>query len=136
MNIIIVTGHGGYAQGMEGAYTMLAGGKENIHFVDYLKNETEEDLNKKYAELIKDNNVLFLCDLIGGTPYKVAARLSATNNNIQIVTGANVGALIDTGMKIDKMSIQELAEYAKARTLIHSTIFKMVKEEDTPTDGI
>jgi PTS system N-acetylgalactosamine-specific IIA component len=136
MNIIIVTGHGGYAQGMEGAYTMLAGGKETIHFVDYLKNETEEDLNKKYLELIKDNNVLFLCDLIGGTPYKVAAKLSATNPNVQVVTGANVGALIDSGMKMDKMSIQELAEYAKTRTLIHSTIFKMVKEEINNSDGI
>ena len=91
---------------------------------------------QKYLELIKDNNVLFLCDLIGGTPYKVAAKLSVTNPNIQVVTGANVGALIDSGMKMDKMSIQELAEYAKTRTLIHSTIFKMVKEEINNSDGI
>ena len=136
MNIIIVTGHGGYAKGMEGAYTMLAGSKSSIHFIDYLKNETEEELMKKYMPIIKDNDVLFMCDLIGGTPFKVAAKLYATRSNIQIVTGVNVGALIDTSMKMDKMNISELAKYAKDRTLLHSVLFKMAEVKEDNTDGI
>ena len=76
-----------------------------------VSDDNDNILEGKFNKIIeenKDSEILFVCDLMGGTPFKVASKLSFTNDSYEVVTGINLGGLIDTSMKLDKMSIREL----------------------------
>ena len=134
MNYIVITGHGNYATGMKSALELIAGPKDNVLAFDFPKEESEEQFSLKFKDLDKKNNYLFACDLMGGTPYKVASRLDL---NKEILIGTNLGGLLDTVFKIDKLSLNELASNLKEASLKSLVNIKdlQIKEEEV-TDGI
>ena len=134
MNYIVITGHGNYATGMKSALELIAGPKDNVLAFDFLKKESEEQFSLKFKDLDKKNNYLFACDLMGGTPYKVVSRLDL---NKEILIGTNLGGLLDTAFKIDKLSLNELASNLKEASLKSLVNIKdlQIKEEEV-TDGI
>ena len=134
MNYIVITGHGNYATGMKSALELIAGPKDNVLAFDFLKEESEEQFSSKFKDLDKKNNYLFACDLMGGTPYKVVSRLDL---NKEILIGTNLGGLLDTVFKIDKLSLNELASNLKEASLKSLVNIKdlQIKEEEV-TDGI
>ena len=134
MNYIVITGHGNYATGMKSALELIAGPKDNVLAFDFLKEESEEQFSLKFKDLDKKNNYLFACDLMGGTPYKVVSRLDL---NKEILIGTNLGGLLDTVFKIDKLSLNELASNLKETSLKSLVNIKdlQIKEEEV-TDGI
>ncbi len=114
--IIIITGHNNFASGILSSLTMIAGTKDNVYAVDFLNDDNDNSLEEKFNKIIEDNKdkeILFACDLMGGTPFKVASKLAFSNNTYEVVTGINLGGLIDTSMKLDKMSIKELKTSCK-----------------------
>lgn len=134
MNYIVITGHGNYATGMKSALELIAGSKDNVLAFDFPKEESEEQFSLKFKDLDKKNNYLFACDLMGGTPYKVVSRLDL---NKEILIGTNLGGLLDTVFKIDKLSLNELASNLKEASLKSLVNIKdlQIKEEEV-TDGI
>lgn len=134
MNYIVITGHGNYATGMKSALELIAGPKDNVLAFDFFKEESEEQFSLKFKDLDKKNNYLFACDLMGGTPYKVVSRLDL---NKEILIGTNLGGLLDTVFKIDKLSLNELASNLKEASLKSLVNIKdlQIKEEEV-TDGI
>ena len=138
--IIIITGHNNFASGILSSLTMIAGAKDNIFAVDFLSDDNDESLESKFNKIISDNKdseILFVCDLMGGTPFKVTSKLAFTNNNYEVVTGINLGGLIDTSMKLDKMSIGELKRSCKDAS-IKSVIplEKVITKEESSSEGI
>ena len=138
--IIIITGHNHFASGIFSSLTMIAGAKDNIFAVDFLSDDNELSLEGKFNKIISDNKdseILFVCDLMGGTPFKVTSKLAFTNNNYEVVTGINLGGLIDTSMKLDKMSIGELKTSCKDAS-IKSVIplEKVITKEESSSEGI
>ena len=134
MNYIVITGHGNYATGVKSALELIAGPKDNVLAFDFLKEESEEQFSLKFKDLDKKNNYLFACDLMGGTPYKVVSRLDL---NKEILIGTNLGGLLDTVFKIDKLSLNELASNLKEASLKSLVNIKdlQIKEVEV-TDGI
>ena len=138
--IIIITGHNHFASGILSSLTMIAGTKDNVYAVDFLSDDNDLSLEGKFNKIIdenKDKEILFTCDLMGGTPFKVASKLAFTNNNYEVVTGINLGGLIDTSMKLDKMSIGELKTSCKDAS-IKSVIplEKVITKEESSSEGI
>ena len=138
--IIIITGHNNFASGILSSLTMIAGNKDNIYAVDFLSDDNDDTLEDKFNKIISDNKdseILFVCDLMGGTPFKVASKLAFTNDNYEVVTGINLGGLIDTSMKLDKMSIKELKTSCKEAS-IKSVIplEKVITKEEDRGEGI
>ena len=138
--IIIITGHNNFASGILSSLTMIAGAKDNVFAVDFLSNDNDLSLEGKFNKIISDNKdseILFVCDLMGGTPFKVTSKLAFTNNNYEVVTGINLGGLIDTSMKLDKMSIGELKTSCKEAS-IKSVIplEKVITKEESSSEGI
>ena len=134
MNYIVLTGHGNYATGMKSALELIVGPKENVLAFDFLKEESEEQFSLKFKDLDRKNNYLFACDLMGGTPYKVVSRLDL---NKEILIGTNLGGLLDTLFKIDKLELSELADNLKQtslKSLVNIKEWEIKKEE--VTDGI
>lgn len=137
-NIIIVTGHGNYATGIKSMIEMVSGPNENIYYIDFTKNDTDITLAQKFGQIISQKyNILFACDLLGGTPYKEAAKLAFTNQNIKVVAGCNVGSIMDCAFKLQTLTINELAnnmiESSKKNLFILDT---NIKQEKNTTDGI
>ena len=138
--IIIITGHNHFASGILSSLTMIAGTKDNVYAVDFLSDDNDLSLEGKFNKIIdenKDSEILFVCDLMGGTPFKVTSKLAFTNNNYEVVTGINLGGLIDTSMKLDKMSIGELKISCKDAS-IKSVIplEKVITKEESSSEGI
>ena len=138
--IIIITGHNNFASGILSSLTMIAGSKDNVFAVDFLSDDNDMSLEGKFNKIISDNKdseILFVCDLMGGTPFKVTSKLAFTNNNYEVVTGINLGGLIDTSMKLDKMSIEELKISCKDAS-IKSVIplEKVITKEESSSEGI
>ena len=138
--IIIITGHNHFASGILSSLTMIAGTKDNVYAVDFLSDDNDLSLEGKFNKIIdenKDSEIIFVCDLMGGTPFKVASKLAFTNDNYEVVTGINLGGLIDTSMKLDKMSIGELKTSCKEAS-IKSVIplEKVITKEESSSEGI
>lgn len=138
--IIIITGHNHFASGILGSLTMIAGAKDNVFAVDFLSDDNDLSLEGKFNKIISDNKdseILFICDLMGGTPFKVTSKLAFTNDSYEVVTGINLGGLIDTSMKLDKMSIGELKTSCKDAS-IKSVIplEKVITKEESSSEGI
>lgn len=134
MTYLVITGHGHYASGVKSALELIIGPKDNVLVFDFLKEESEEQFSLKFKDLDKNNNYLFACDLMGGTPYKVVSRLDL---NKEILIGTNLGGLLDTVLKIDKLSLSELADNLKEASLksvVNIKDLKVVEKE--VTDGI
>ncbi len=134
MKYLVITGHGNYASGVKSALELIIGPKENVFAFDFLKEESEEEFSLKFKDLDKNNEYLFACDLMGGTPYKVVSRLDL---NKEILIGTNLGGLLDTALKMDKLSLTELADNLKETSLksvVNIKDLKIVEKE--VTDGI
>ncbi len=134
MNYLVITGHGNYASGVKSALELIIGHRDNVLAFDFLKEESEEQFSLKFKDLDKNNNYLFACDLMGGTPYKVVSRLDLTK---EILIGTNLGGMLDTVLKIDKLSLNELADNLKEASLksvVNIKDLKVVEKE--VTDGI
>ena len=134
MTYLVITGHGHYASGVKSALELIIGPKDNVLAFDFLKEESEEQFSLKFKDLDKNNNYLFACDLMGGTPYKVVSRLDL---NKEVLIGTNLGGLLDTALKIDKLSLNELADNLKQtslKSLVNIKELEIKKEE--VTDGI
>ncbi len=93
----IVTGHGMFASGFEGAIKLLAGKQLNMKFIDFKESMSETDLRDEFLKSINDEEpALFFTDLIGGTPYKEAAKIAYKYDNIKVVSGCNLASLLET----------------------------------------
>lgn len=117
MNGVIVTGHGCYASGLLSSLKLIAGEQPRVEFVDFLEKDSTDDLQGKIVEkmeLLSDcEGVLFLCDLVGGSPFKTAVTLSACNpSQYAVVGGVNLAMLLEISMAKDLLSLSELTNLA------------------------
>lgn len=122
MKKIIVIGHGGYAGGIRQNLEMIAGPRENMYFLDLTKDIDLAVLEEKVKSLLDgfsvDDEVLFACDLLGASPFQVAAMRCAENpGRYYAVAGLNTMALLETSMNAENgMTIEELADFAVQTT--------------------
>ena len=100
---VIVIGHGGYADGIRTNLEMVVGVPENMHFLNFAlgqeRTELEDNLDKM-LEQMKNEEVLFCCDLPGATPFQVSAiRTAANPEKYQTVVGVNQMAYMEMAME-------------------------------------
>lgn len=95
MNFLI-TGHNDFAFGMQSALKMVAGGLDDVAVIPFLADETVEEYRKKIEVEIKMNErVICFTDLLGGTPYKTCAEYSMIKDQVFVVSGTNLGMLLE-----------------------------------------
>ncbi|MBR1420190.1 MAG: PTS sugar transporter subunit IIA [Selenomonadaceae bacterium] len=96
---IIVGTHGAFATGIVQSCEMIFGKRENLRAVTLVPGEGPDDVVAKYEKAIKElgnpDRILFLNDLLGGSPYNAACRIVALNENYGIVAGVNLPMLIE-----------------------------------------
>ena len=70
--------------------------------IDYRENDSLEDISKKMIDALNVlktcDEILVLCDLIGGVPFKTAVKISYSYQNLEVIGGVNLGMLIEINL--------------------------------------
>lgn len=126
--IIILTGHGDYATGLKSSVDLIAGCNNDLYAVDFTEDDTDITLKDKILNVLNENansEILFVCDIAGGTPFKIAAEIANNNNNIEVVAGCNISSLLEILFQKDILTISEIAELIISKS--KSSIIKFKK---------
>lgn len=114
MTGIIVTGHGRFASGLKSSIELIAGKQDNMVYVDFLEEDSIEILDEKLKEAVNllgvDKSILFLTDLVGGSPFKSSAIISNKYEESGVVTGTNVPMLLELLFIRKDFNVIELME--------------------------
>lgn len=114
---IILASHGQFATGIMQSGQMIFGEQENVQAVTFMPNEGPDDLKahleEAIAKLDSADEVLFLVDLWGGSPFNQANGLyEAHKDKWAIVTGLNLPMLIEAyGSRLSMDSAQAIAAH-------------------------
>ena len=140
-NTIIITGHGRYAAGIKSFIKEVAGDIPGAEFVDFHSDISVDDLKETFEKMVKENKdsgVLFLADIIGGTPFNKAVEVSAGNPRILTAAGCNPGSILEACLTKDEMNLEELCESAIENTKNNVVKFEIEIRENMESceDGI
>lgn len=135
----IITGHGKYATSMKSSLEMLMKLPENFIFIDFTAEMSDQTLSKTLQKSYQAGEALLIfTDLVGGTPFKVAAELAEQSDAIEVVAGLNIGALLETSFTdftdVHEYAVQ-LLESAKMGMMRLADLTENV-EEDPDNEGI
>ncbi|MGL5254644.1 MAG: PTS sugar transporter subunit IIA [Brevinema sp.] len=119
----IATSHGNYAESTVYTLKMLTG--DTIPFICFLENMSKDDLKALYLKKMDEyegEELIFLVDLFGGTPFNVLIELKYEypNRKFTIVTGLSLVMLIS----ILESGLEEITENM-------SNALKIITEIDT-----
>lgn len=131
MKKLVITGHGEYATGLKSSIDLLAGPNDDIIIIDFPAEMNEEGLRNKMEGVINsfpNDEILFICDILGGTPYKNAAILSNQTDHIEVVAGCNLGSILEALFQKDTMSLSELADFLVKSSKQYTVKFKKIRE--------
>lgn len=113
---IIICGHGGFASGLERAMRQILGEQEAVIAIDFPESSTTALLQAQceaaLAEVDKGDGVVFLTDLLGGTPFRVASILSLHQPEREVITGTNLQLLLEMALERDGLSAREFRQQA------------------------
>ncbi|MCW6663240.1 mannose/fructose/sorbose PTS transporter subunit IIA [Aerococcaceae bacterium NML190073] len=113
---IIIATHGEFADGIKQSGTMIFGEQANVESVTFMPSEGPEDLQRKLREAvdkIDSDEILFLVDLWGGSPFNQANILfEESPENRAIVAGLSLPMLIES--YASRFSMNTAHEIAKA----------------------
>lgn len=105
---IILTGHGGFASGMEKAMKQILGEQSQFIAIDFPETSTTalltSQLEQAVKELDSDEGLIFLTDLLGGTPFRVASTLAMQKTGREVITGTNLQLLLEMVLDRDELS--------------------------------
>lgn len=114
---IILASHGEFANGILQSGSMIFGEQEKVHAVTLMPSEGPEDLKAKMEAAIAtfdaEDEVLFLVDLWGGTPFNQANNLLENHKDKwAMVSGLNLPMLIETyASRFSMTSAHEIASH-------------------------
>lgn len=113
---IILASHGGFAEGIFQSAEMIFGKQENLVPCILKPDEGPDDIKAKMKKAIagfdNQDEVLFLIDLWGGTPFNQANNLAKEHNGDDwaIVTGMNLPMVIEAlGQRMASDKVREIA---------------------------
>ncbi|OCG04024.1 mannose/fructose/sorbose PTS transporter subunit IIB [Gilliamella sp. wkB112] len=113
---IILATHGEFAEGILQSGTMIFGEQENVKAVTLHPSDSPESLKERMLAAIatfdNQDEVLFLVDLWGGTPFNQANNLCGAHSNWAIVAGLNLPMLIEAYSS--RLSMETAKEIAGA----------------------
>ncbi len=112
---VILATHAGLGKAMLETAAIISGATEGVRTIELYPGEgtenVEDALKKELAAIKKDDEVLCLVDIPGGSPARVATGLALETPYLHVVSGLNLGMLTETLLLKDSMDILELKEH-------------------------
>lgn len=96
---LIITGHGNFATGIESNIELIAGKQPELVAIDFKPGMPAEELSKIFSEEMKalpSDEIVFLTDIPGGTPFNEAVKLKMTSDkHVEVISGINVPMILE-----------------------------------------
>ena len=126
---LIVACHGRFAEELVNSAAMVFGEAEGVHAVTFMPGEGPEDLIAKYEAIMGEagvsDDVLFLVDLFGGSPYNAAIRVVAPTARADVLSGVNLPMLLELlDSRDDKSTVADLVQSAYSASIEGSKAFR------------
>jgi PTS system N-acetylgalactosamine-specific IIA component len=141
---IIITGHGGFASGLLQAVEQVVGVQPACVAVNFLENMSTEQLRdvlqSALATVGQPDGVVFLTDMLGGSPFRCACELADEHGNIEVLTGVNMQLAAEMMLEREGLSLEAFREVALEcgkrglTSLWHER--RKVRGENPSSDGI
>ncbi|CCN49403.1 PTS permease for mannose subunit IIIMan N terminal domain [Vibrio nigripulchritudo MADA3029] len=116
MIAVILSGHGGFASGIEKAMLQIIGDQPQFKSIDFPEEATTPQLESAMREAIEaidtGEGIVFLTDLLGGTPFRTASLLSQERDDIEVVTGTNLQMVAEMLLERDELNLTEFRDQA------------------------
>ena len=116
---LLFVGHGNYATSIRKSIEMIVGSVEKTYYLDFEEEDSIDVLSTNLIELIEtlsDRNVLIVADMVGGAPFQQAAILSLDKDNVNVIGGVNLSAILEVVFSLHT-DIDQIA-----KTMIDTTI--------------
>lgn len=108
---IILTGHGGFASGMEKAMKQILGEQTQFIAIDFPETSTTALLTSQLEQAVNtldsEDSLVFLTDLLGGTPFRVASTLAMQKPGREVITGTNLQLLLEMVLEREDLSSED-----------------------------
>lgn len=146
MIAVILSGHGGFASGLAKAVFQVIGEQPQFKFIDFPEEATtpqlETAMREAVVEIDSGEGVVFLTDLLGGTPFRTASLISQERDDVQVVTGTNMQMAAEMLLERDELNLIEFRDQALAcahrgiTSLAAEMALKAKQEQVVEEDGI
>ncbi|CQR24012.1 PTS system sugar-specific transporter subunit EII [Streptococcus varani] len=139
---VILLGHGHCASGYLSSLEMIAGKQEHVEAIDFSDSMTSQELEEKLeVSLVNEDEVLILCDLLGGTPFKLAAAraLRSETQTIEAISGLNLSMLLEVALGVTSLgddAVEKVIFSAKSGIMSAKDLFKPSAEAEEDGEGI
>lgn len=137
---ILVVSHGKMAEGMLDTMGMVVGEMDQVSYTSLAMGEDFDVFELKVADKIRSlddgTGVLVLVDLYGASPFNAAQKaahfLESEGIAVRILSGVNLGMLVEAVAARNGITLAELAEMAKeaGRMCIGEPVQVAVDEDD------
>ncbi|MGL4771504.1 MAG: PTS galactosamine/N-acetylgalactosamine transporter subunit IIA, partial [Plesiomonas shigelloides] len=111
MITVILSGHGGFASGLDAAIRQVIGEQTQFAALDFPAEMSTAQLEQAMRQAIANHDsgegIVFLTDLLGGTPFRTAALLSQERSDIEVVTGTNLQMVAEMLLERDELTLTE-----------------------------
>lgn len=111
INVVVAT-HGELARGLQDSVRMVSGTFEGFHSIVFTENSGIEVLRDQLKSVMKvidkENQWLILCDIMGGSPFKVASEFSYRNDDVCVYYGVNLPLTIEILLSREGKSLEEM----------------------------
>ena len=99
---LVLAGHGHYASGVASAVAMLSGNEEAVSFADFTPVDSPDEFESRLRDIAEcGEEVVIICDLVGGTPYNRACMIAHENDQVMVVAGMNLAAILEAALSIE-----------------------------------
>lgn len=142
MTPIIVTGHGEFASALEKTMEYVVGPQEDIYFVNFNNGMGNGELEEKLRKIVSEtgnDEIIFLADIVGGTPFSTAVLISQDIPKSKVFGGCNMPMLFAALEMREEGTLEEIAENILADAKANTALFEntiTVCETDDFEDGI
>ena len=138
---LILASHGDFASGILQSVSMIFGEQSNVKAIALQPSEGPDEFRLKVEKAIdtfeNKDEVLFLVDLWGGTPFnQISALIDGHEDKWAIVTGLNLPMLIETyASRLSMESAHEIAthiiEVSREGVKVHPEKLEPEKKSNT-----
>lgn len=95
MSHLVLISHGTFCEHLKQSTEMIMGPQDNIHTVTLLPEEGPKEFQAKLEAVIANlNEFTIFCDLAGGTPCNVAAKMLMSGATFELYSGMNMPMII------------------------------------------
>ncbi|GLO63583.1 PTS N-acetylgalactosamine transporter subunit IIA [Vibrio sp. MACH09] len=116
MIAVILSGHGGFASGLAKAIAQIVGEQPQFRAIDFPVEMTtpqlEQAMKEAMSEIDSAEGIVFLTDLLGGTPFRTASLLSQQRDDIEVITGTNLQMVAEMLLERDELNLVEFRDQA------------------------